>query len=126
LAVVKNDTKKFARLFVLQCILISLMFAVFSVGYLGRPANDLIFYFFISSFLLWYLAYSYMTYYLGKNQHIEYSFGIHKDFVNIPLAFFRRTERSGRRFVFYSYVLLFALLVLTGIVMTVGKSGRAQ
>jgi hypothetical protein len=119
LAAVKNSAKTFTRLFILQCIMLSLLFFGATEGFLNRPTEYMLIYISISLMLLWLLLYFFMTFYLGKNHLIEYDLGIYKDFINIPVTFYRQMKNRKLRYFIYAYIVVFAALVVMSIVLFV-------
>jgi hypothetical protein len=111
----KNDSKKFARLFTLQCILLGIMFLTIAVALLERPAEVLPMFLAFTLFLVFWFAYFYMTYFLGKRELLKYSPVMFLKYFQIPAMFLRQTVHSSQKYFFYLYIVSLCLLVVGGI-----------
>jgi len=116
--------KLFKRLFILQLIVLSLMFSVFTVAFFQKPMERLDMFAFSSSFFIFLLCQYYMAYYLGIKGQIEYDMEINRPSLKIALTYRRFTTNTPRKNVFIVYIAAFLGLVLSGIIMFSMSSPR--
>ena len=109
-----NDGTKFTRLFILQCVLISIMFLAIVVAFFERPKEVFPMFVCITVLLAFWFAYFYMTYFLGKRGFIKYSPFIFLKYFEIPTVFLKQTKNLPHKYFFYVYIVSLCLLVLGG------------
>lgn len=109
--VTQSSSARFKRLFALQCILLGIMLMVFAFAAYQDPEIFPIFLFAMILVIFWF-AYFFMMYYLGKRDFIKYSINMLYQYIKIPALFLRQTKNSRLRYFFHIFIFsLFSLIL---------------
>ena len=114
--------KLFKRLFILELVLLALMFGSFTVVFFQNPKERYDMFIFSTLFITFLFCQFYMAYYLGIEGLIEYDTEIYTPSFNIARIYWKTTNKTPKKFVFIVYVATFLSLVLCGITLYLTSS----